>query len=272
MRIAVAALALLGACTQDPPSAPAANEPSTESKAASREVGDLAGTAWRILEVDGRPAGALAEDGGGARLPRINFGRTGYGGTTGCNYFGGLSAQVDERLFTLPAAQTAMGCGTLAAQEATIIAVLAAAPTLAYDEDGRLVVSAQGRRMRLVPEEMGGRDQPAQRDFPVVPLAGTAWTTQSVNGAGNADSARGYLRFFAERIEGRADCGQVFTGSWGQKGDFLAVSVLQPICERAGTRDKALADLLTSGPRIVTGPNGEMLLASASGWAVLQRQ
>ena len=232
---------------------------------------DLTGTAWKIAAVDGHPAGVGRDPSGRLNPARVNFGQTGYGGSTGCNYFGGLGAQLRERYVTLPGEQTTVICPALAGQEAAMDALFRAPLTIISIDPDTIELHGSGHVVRLAHDVLGGQAQPAQRDFPMTDLAGTTWDVLGFDSEPGT-RAIGRLRFAKDRMEGRLDCGTTFAGTWGQKKRFLAVGGLQPICDRPNSRDKAFAELLSSAPRIVTGPNGEMLLANESAWAVLQRR
>ena len=59
------------------------------------------------------------------------------------------------------------------------------------------------------------------------------------------------------------------TGRFNLNTEFVIVEGLGPVCSAPGTRDAALAAILEADPRTVSGPNGELLLASRTGWAIL---
>jgi hypothetical protein len=124
----LAALPLgLAACTAAPqtegpqPAAPAPiPAPPPPAPPPSVADGDLQGR-WRVVALNGAPPVPSAADRGGERSPFLVFSPRSYGGSSGCNSFGGLGVIEGGRLYASGAMRTAIGCGALAAQEEAII-------------------------------------------------------------------------------------------------------------------------------------------------------
>jgi heat shock protein HslJ len=98
----------------------------------------LAGTAWRAVEVDGRPPVEGSE-------PTAEFGEDRVSGTTGCNgYFAGYTLE-DGRLSLTAVGMTMMACdGPIGDLEMVFVKVLNAAATAAIDAQGSLVIGGSG--------------------------------------------------------------------------------------------------------------------------------
>lgn len=126
--------------TADEAGAPAA----TPAYGASLDPAELAG-AWRVVALGNAAPRSLDEGRTKPRLPCLLFSGTGYGGTTGCNHFGGLGLLEGGRYYTAPGPQTAMGCGDLMAQEEAITGLLAASPRISRNADGALALAGGGR-------------------------------------------------------------------------------------------------------------------------------
>ena len=230
---------------------------------------------WQILSVDGRlPIGA------GERAPYLVFGPGSYGGSTGCNSFGGYGVLVDGRYYASGAMQTAIGCqGALEAQERAILSILAASPVPAPGADGTLsLASAPGTI--VVRRDGAAAAVPAVR--PARPewdgetlLAGTEWTIGSVDGAWQMPrEGRRALRFEADRWHLSGGCGPT-GGTWRQAGDRIEARgpqfVSRACAAGAAALDDAIVAMLESRPRFVTGPNGEILIGGGGHWLTGER-
>jgi len=231
----------------------------------------LAGATWRIAAIDGKPVEARRGDGAEPAVPQFAFGWRSYGGNAGCNALGGLYAQVGDRLYTLPGPQTAMACGSPHGdQEDAANAILSASPIVA--RDGATVrLSGGGHAMELV--RIG--PAPANADPPTAwqgaALSGQSFAIEVVDGV-RTEGMRLWknpprLRFGEGDVTMALDCPKPAKGVFTQSSEHLHAAVLEPTC--AEPRDRALAAILGADPRIVSGPNGELLLASARGWAIL---
>jgi heat shock protein HslJ len=226
---------------------------------------DLEGR-WRILSLNGQPP-----QGSGERIPYLLFSPGAYGGSTGCNSFGGLGVLDGDRFYASPAGQTAIGCGALTAQEDAIIGLVTSSPRVSIAADGTLTLAGGGRTMALRRDPAGAAGPPATA-VPAL-LAGTIWTIAGVDGQWLQDQRR-TLRFEADRWSLSGACG-TSGGIWRQSGDRIDGRP-DPIVTRACTADAAALDdrlkaLLAARPRFATGPNGEILIGGGGHWATGER-
>ena len=233
----------------------------------------LAGASWQVVSIDGQPVEPPHSDDGRARLPQFTFGYRTYGGNAGCNALGGYYAQIDARLYTMPGPQTAMGCsGARATQEDAANAIFHASPAVARDGDtARLEGGGHTMELRRLAAAEHA-DDPTAWQGPSV--AGQSYVVHAVNGLRTDGEALWgksppELRFGEATVTMRLDCPGSATGSYNLNTEFVIVDGLAPACSTAGTRDAALAAILDGDPRTVSGPNGELLLASRTGWAIL---
>jgi len=234
----------------------------------------LAGAVWRIAEIDGKPLVTLPGSAEEPRAePRFTFAWRSYGGNAGCNTLGGLYAQVGDRLYTMPGPQTAMGCfGPIGAQEAAANAIFLASPSVARTAKG-IRLNGGGHSMAL--ERIGAAtiaDPPTA--WQGVALAGQSFVVHAVNGVPTAgkrlwSNNPPRLRFSPGAMTLTLDCPQPAKGVFLQGTEHLFGALLTPTCKTPGTRDAAMSKVLGSDPRIVSGPNGELLLAGRAGWAIL---
>jgi len=233
----------------------------------------LAGATWQVVAIDGQAVEPPHGDDSRTRLPSFTFGYRTYGGNAGCNALGGYYAQVDARLYTMPGPQTAMGCGgARAAQEDAANAVFRASPTVTRDVDD-LVLDGGGHRMTLrrIAAAENADDPTAWQGAGV---AGQSYVIHEVNGVRTEGSALWgrnppELRFDDRTVTMRLDCFGSARGDFTLGTEFVSVERMGVPCVTPGTRDAALAAILESDPRTVSGPNGELLLASRTGWAIL---
>lgn len=124
-----------------------------------RDTPRLAGS-WDIVLLDGRPPASEAP----GTLPRLDFGATGYGGSTGCNSILGNFVARAGRLYTHPGPTTEKGCGSLSAQENRIYALLRAAPRIGRSgNDIQLIDPVGSMTIRRA-------DRPAYRSHAAGPL------------------------------------------------------------------------------------------------------
>ena len=233
----------------------------------------LAGATWQVVAIDGQPLEAPHSEEGRVGLPQFTFGYRTYGGNAGCNALGGFYAQIDARLYTMPGPQTAMGCaGARAAQEDAANAIFSASPTVARDGD-TAVLEGGGHRMelrRLAAAEHA--DDPTAWQGPSV--AGQSYVVHAVNGVRTdgrlvRSDDPPELRFSAAQVTMKLDCPRAASAPFSLGAEHLHVEAIPPACITPGTRDAELAAILGNAPRTVSGPNGELLLASRTGWAIL---
>ena len=231
---------------------------------------------WRIVILNDAAPRATAADGGGDRTPHLVFSPWGYGGSTGCNSFGGFGVLEESgRYYASSAGQTAIGCGPLSAQEDSIIGILTASPLLSLESDGTLRIAAP-RGTMTVRREASGRNEPAAAPWQAETLlAGSAWTIAGVDGVWlREEGERRSLRFEAERWTLRGPCG-ARGGTWRQGGDRIEARpdpFLTRACDGgAAALDDRLVAMLGARPRFVTGPNGEILIGGGGHWATGER-
>ncbi|MCS6987187.1 MAG: META domain-containing protein [Sphingomonadaceae bacterium] len=138
MRAGAFAALLLAACGMtDRPTPPAAPAPAVGGTPAV-----LAGTSWRVIEVEGRPAAG----------PTMGFRDGRIFGSTGCNrYTGGTTAEAEMdgqsgRLATPPLATTRMACPEPAmAVERAFLEALERADRWRLTAEGELELAAGGQ-------------------------------------------------------------------------------------------------------------------------------
>lgn len=108
-------------------------------------VASLAGTNWKIVAVDGRPAIEKPE-------AVLRFTETGVSGSTGCNRFSGSFTAAEQAITFGPLGLTRMACAEPAmAQENVVMAVLNNRVAVDYDDAGRMILTAaDGRTLTLI--------------------------------------------------------------------------------------------------------------------------
>ncbi len=231
----------------------------------------LAGAVWRVIAIDGRAVVGLRADEGGEHPVRFTFGWRGYGGNAGCNAMGGLYAQVGDRLYTMPGPQTAMACsGPQGAQEEAANALLSASPTVVRGRDS-ILLSGGGHTMELARAGPAPDNADPPGPWQGSALSGQNYAIHEVNGV-RTEGMRLWknpprLRFGSGEVRMTLDCPKPAKGVFNQSTEHLYAALLDPVCSEP--RDRALSAILGADPRVVSGPNGELLLASAKGWAIL---
>lgn len=156
----------------------------------------LEGSMWQLAAIDGAPAadGALvtllfAEDGSLV-------------GDSGCNrYRSSYSADADAgTLMIEPVLSTRRACLSeeLSAQEAALLTGLEAAARYSLRPDRLIITTAQGQRLEFTPHN---------------PLAGTAWTLTTINGAAPLANVAITLAFADENLSGSDGCNQ-YSGAY----------------------------------------------------------
>ncbi|HEX8364221.1 MAG TPA: META domain-containing protein [Allosphingosinicella sp.] len=228
---------------------------------------------WEIVAVNGAAPRPSAGQRGGERTPFLVFGAGSYGGSTGCNSFGGLGVLAGGRFYASGASQTAIGCGDLTAQEDAIIGILTGSPSVSAAADGRLTLGSARGTILLRRAADGAPARPAEEEGPAL-LAGTRWTIASVDGRRLPESARRSLAFEAESWSLAGPCGAT-GGAWRQQGDRIDARP-EPAEARAcgpdaAALDAALAATLAARPRFATGANGEILIGGGGHWATGER-
>lgn len=220
-------------------------------------TGPLAGH-WRIAAVDGKAPLSVGEDAGEPRTPRFGFGERSYGGTSGCNFMGGLKVERGSRLYTYPGPQTQMACmGPLGAQEAAIDVLFRAAPTIARD-GAAVILTGAGHTLRLVREP----DRPPVQDPPEAwqgtRLAGQSFELHQVDGD-SLNRRPAPLLSFGDRTATLTHlCPRPASGAYVEGPHSLRIA-FSPSCPAA---QRHFAGTLATA----SGPNGELLLAGDGHW------
>lgn len=278
----IAAVAAVALCACAPRADRAPQPPAAEAVVAEpAPAGALTGIQfkqieghWRIVSVDGAAPRAIDEDAGRQRTPRLHFSPTHYGGTSGCNFFGGLGLLEGNRYYAAPGAQTVMGCGDLTAQEKAVTGIFWGSPRIALSEAGTLTLTGDKHRLVLSRDPSLDVAQPAaSADGGPPVLAGSTWVIHSIDGhsiiaPGRENGRR--LRLEAESWSGSAACATL-SGPWRQQEDRIllsgAIATTEQLCPPADAAiDRKLAEIMAAGPRFVTGPNGEILIAGGGHW------
>ena len=275
-RSRVAALLLtLGACaapSEPPPPPEPKAEAAAPAPAATLGEATIFGR-WRIVSLNGAPPSTGIGRTDGRDRPYLVFGPGSYGGNTGCNSFGGYAVLVGDRLYASGAMQTAIGCGTLMAQEEAILRALAASPSLALAPGGRLTLTSAGRSM-VLERDAAGQQPPRSVETPTI-LAGTTWTVGGVDGEWLRNQGGLTLSFEADRWTLNGPCG-TRSGGWRQSGDRIdpmgaPTVAARPCPADAAALDGRIAALLVSPTRFATGPNGEILIGGGGHWLTGER-
>lgn len=254
----LAALLLLAACSSAP-SQLAAQEPSSPA---------LAGQ-WKISFLNGR-ALVVGRD---ARQPEITFDEHGYGGYVGCNSFGGQGLVHEGRFYGAFALSTSMACGSpFDDQETAVQHLLASGPQIDWHGADQVTLVASAQRLEL--ERTG--PLPADRFIaPTMPLIGTAWTFEALDGrAIEMPGTRSgpTLTVEGDRFTLTTPCLKT-EGGWTQTGlgavTLAAEGHIPRTCNEASHgQSHAFAEALRGPLRYGTGPNGEILLAGGGHWMV----
>ncbi len=233
----------------------------------------LAGAAWEVVAIDGRVVEPVPADDNRPVVPSFSFGYHSYGGNAGCNALGGLYAQVGKRLYTLPGPQTEMACsGARDEQEQVANAVFDASPEVTRSGD-TIELAGGGHTLSL--RRIGAADNlDPPGPWQGRALDGQSFAVHTVNGQRTDGkhlwgTAPPRVRFSNGAVTMRVDCPTTARGIFVQGAENLHGAEIGAVCTAPDTRDAALARILGADPRIVTGPNGEMLLASHAGWAIL---
>ncbi len=256
--VAGAALAL-AACSAGAPAEKAQPPHSPQAAAAPSLYGR-----WQIVEVNGAPARSHSAE----NRPSVTFEPGRYGGSSGCNSFGGNGLLVGGRWFAEPPMATQQGCAELDRQESTIFDLLSGGPSVAIEGEGALLRTAAGslRLRRIGPASDKGGARPPQL------MAGTRWELNALDGA-PVDPRRGgvpaRLTLEADRWTLETPCG-AREGPWRQLEGAVELGAgaptARPCTAELARRVEALAGALTGRLDYVVGPNGELVLANGRNW------
>jgi heat shock protein HslJ len=264
---------LLAACSASQPNAEDEPAPASTSGAAE-ERSSLYGR-WRIVEVNGAPPRSVQP--GSGYQPTLGFSPEGYGGSTGCNSFGGVGLLVGARWFGDSPMQTEMGCGDLTAQEEAVIGVVAGGPMVSFQGADAATLTTPTGVLRLAREREAAAATPPTAASPPPPmlLAGTRWTIYRADGDGRLPSGTPpRLTLEADRWTLETACG-ARTGAWRQDGEGVVIEPgarpSRACAAGAAAAEAKLAEAVARPLRYVVGPNGELVLAGGDHWISGQR-
>lgn len=214
---------------------------------------------WRIVSLDGQPSAPPREEG---KAPSFSFSPHTFGGTVGCNSFGGLGLLADGHYAVHSWSSTLIGCpDEQGRQERALSELMFARPRVIPLGEGRLRLEGGGHAVEI--ERTGSHEG---RPYGSAPgLAGTSWRIVMIDGQEASPAPTGRLLQFGEGTwQGIASCATL-SGTWRQEGDRIRVgeqiATTEQLCPPDFARiDAAFAALMRSNPRYVVGPNGELLL------------
>jgi heat shock protein HslJ len=216
---------------------------------------------WRIVSIDGKPSAPTREPETAAFL---NFSPYTFGGTVGCNSFGGLGLLADGHYAVHSWSSTLVGCDDeRGRQERALSALMFARPKVTAPGEGRLRLEGGGHLVEIERTAPSG-----QSPYGSVPdLAGTRWRIVMMDGQEASSNPAGrFLRFGGDGTwQGIASCATL-SGTWRRGGERIAVgeqiATTEQLCRPDHARiDASFAALMRANPRYVVGPNGELLLA-----------
>ncbi|MBU2166996.1 MAG: META domain-containing protein [Alphaproteobacteria bacterium] len=237
----------LGACDQ-----PAADQPG--------EAEDFSPYGrWRIVSVNGAEAVGSA---GMDAVPAVTFAPSSYGGSSGCNSFGGTGVWDGTHWYGDWPVATEMACTDVADQESSLMAVLASGPRIeALGTGGAVVESAVGRLV-LARMEAPGSERLEERP-PL--MAGSRWTIRGVDGQAMTPETH-TLAFDAEVWRVESSCG-VSEGRWEQVDNVLTLTVERaPDACAEEPAHLTLAAMARGAARLAVGGNGELVLGGNGRW------
>lgn len=259
----LAALAALAACDEAPPAS--AGEPAPvigASPVASAPVKpaapqlpagfapiafDLAGTAWLVVAIDGRPVADTYTD-----VATIQF-TDAMLIWEACNHHEGLYVPVGGSFAAGPAMATLAVCAPTT-PDAAIARVLGARPLVARNAEGKVLLLADGHSLTLSQIDRTARSLPAP------PLEAGPFRLMWDGGG----SAAPMLSFRGNAFAVWMDCAGAIAGkAHVRAGRMMTGDVrVDPACmSHRGTATRALADFLAASPSIARGPNGEVMLS-----------
>ncbi|HEX9955102.1 MAG TPA: META domain-containing protein [Allosphingosinicella sp.] len=238
--------------------------PPTKATATQAEPSLYGG--WRIVAVNG--AAPLSFGTPDPNPPHLVFTAATYGGSSGCNSFGGTGLLVGDRWFGEPPMATQQGCANLTAQEQAIFAIASGGPKVVFRGEEASLTSTAGS-LRLRRDAAPARDSVEPR--PML-LAGTVWEIGRIDGRPVGELSRrtpARLRFDADRWSLDAGCGAL-GGTWRQDGRAVTMTVAtkQPAkCSPTlKAEDNAIRAMAAAGPHHVVGHNRELVMGGGAHW------
>jgi heat shock protein HslJ len=242
----------------------------TKAPAGAKAVAPTLYGRWRIVAVNGSPPLTF---GGEAEHPSLVFSPSRFGGSTGCNSFGGTGLLVGERWFGEPPMATQQGCGALTAQESAIMGIAAGGPSISFAGADEAELRSPLGLIRLRRE---APDEPAPAERHPMLLAGSAWELRAVDGSPPDSSRppeRRVLRFEEDRWTLNGAC-RPLSGRWRQQGADLRMEIDAASAGRcapeATATDRRLRSAIAGLRNYVVGPNRELVIGGAGHWLVGQ--
>jgi heat shock protein HslJ len=223
---------------------------------------------WTIIAVNGAPPLRFPHaEAGGAN---IAFSPGRYGGSSGCNSFGGTGLLVGNRWFGEPPMATQQGCAELAAQEQAIFTIASGGPQITFQGSAEATLTAKAGSLRL---RRDAAADPAPAARPPMLLAGTRWQVGLIDGrpaSSPAGRVRQLLAFEADRWTLAGGCAPL-SGSWRQQGDRVLLTPTSPAGGSGCTADQqaarqSLLALFAASPLYVVGPNREFVMGGGEHW------
>jgi len=212
------------------------------------------------LSIDGRPPASRWD---GERAPVLVFSAYEFGGTAGCNDFGGLGLLADGRYTIHSWSSDARSCpGELNEQEEGLRKLFSGRPNVRMASATRLRLDGGDHAVEL---ERAGPNNKQPLAGPKA-LAGTDWRIETIDGVvDTVDPAARVLGFTATNWSGSAACATLY-GTWRSQSDRIVVGPEVATTEQncppdLARTDDALFELMRSNPRYLIGPNGELLIA-----------
>jgi heat shock protein HslJ len=222
---------------------------------------------WRIIAING--SAPLQFGGTEASQPHLSFSSSRYGGSTGCNSFGGTGLLVGRRWFGEPPMATQQGCGHLTAQEQTIMRIASSGPAIAFQSRAEATLTSRTGSLRLRRED---GLEPEELEPPQMLLAGTSWEVGSIDGnpVGELNRrTRARLTFEADRWSLDAGCSPI-RGGWRQSGRAIIMDIAskQPsgCSPLLKAEDDSIRAMVAAGPHYVVGHNRELVMGGGDHW------
>jgi heat shock protein HslJ len=281
-------LVALAACSPSGDN-PIAKEPATKITARSGAVSapqldeaKLFGT-WKIVSLNGVAIKPVIADSGQDRTPRLSFYPAGFGGSSGCNSFGGQGLLRGDRYYTAPGASTAMACPDLTTQEDMISDVMRHAPRLSFGANGALTLTSKDIALVLSYDSAASPKSPRLTDKqPQFILAGTTWQIYQIDGGFLTPRSQREARpltFEADTWSFKAACATQ-SGEWEQRGQAIydkgEIAATKPPCSAPDAAiDAVVSGIMRSSPVFVTGAfrgdHSELLIGGDGHWLAATR-
>lgn len=243
LRITLAMLLVVTAgCAAPPPSGP-----------------ELNGTAWVVIAIKSSPT--LSD-----KKPTMNFSAGRYGGTTGCNSYGGDATISGASVRLAPGAVTEMACPDqrIMTQEAQFLAVLPEVASARTAGTGVELLNAAGASVLSL--------APAPTPSPRA-LIGTTWTLTTIRSGASASSvvtgSTVTLTLAENRYSGKA-C-NIFGGDLTVSGDQISfgtphsTKMACPSAEQTAQESAVLGSLATLSSWTITGDSLALSAPDGSG-------